>query len=161
MWGGVIIGFAGKKFSGSDKKYGLRRTRLENINKHRKTPSKSFHLKYGWNGILSRFNGVPMGFDEPVSWRNRMWTTIKATRIKGSKKWRAKNRLKVALSTLNPPQIHKVRELPIYGIADKRLVITVAPQKDICPQGRTYPRNAVPIKSSKIKIPLNQVDIKW
>ena len=24
-------------------------------------------------------------------------------------------------------------------------MITVAPQKDICPQGRTYPRNAVAI----------------
>jgi len=36
-------------------------------------------------------------------------------------------------------------------MADKRLVITVAPQKDICPQGRTYPRKAVPI-TKNIKI---------
>jgi len=36
--------------------------------------------------------------------------------------------------------------VPKKGIADKRLVITVAAQYDICPQGKTYPKNAVPIK---------------
>lgn len=30
-------------------------------------------------------------------------------------------------------------------MADKRLVMTVAPQNDICPHGRTYPINAVAI----------------
>jgi len=35
--------------------------------------------------------------------------------------------------------------------------MTVAPQNDICPQGRTYPKNAVPIvKRSKIT-PIFQV----
>ena len=34
---------------------------------------------------------------------------------------------------------------PITGIAPKRPVITVAPQKDICPQGSTYPMKAVAI----------------
>jgi len=29
-----------------------------------------------------------------------------------------------------------------------RLIITVAPQKDICPHGKTYPRNAAPILST-------------
>lgn len=48
-----------------------------------------------------------------------------------------KNRVRVALSTEKPPQIHSTRSVPIYGIADSRLVITVAPQKDICPHGRT------------------------
>jgi hypothetical protein len=55
----------------------------------------------------------------------------------GRIKWNAKNRFKVALSTANPPQIHSTRDFPIYGMAEKRLVITVAPQKLICPQGRT------------------------
>lgn len=55
----------------------------------------------------------------------------------GRIKWNAKNRVRVALSTENPPQIHSTRVVPIYGIADKRLVITVAPQKDIWPQGST------------------------
>lgn len=32
--------------------------------------------------------------------------------------------------------------LPIRGMVDKVLVITVVPQKDICLQGRMYPENA-------------------
>jgi hypothetical protein len=65
--------------------------------------------------------------------------------INGSTKWIAKNRLSVALSTANPPHIHSTSILPIYGIAENRLVITVAPQNLICPQGSTYPMNAVAI----------------
>lgn len=57
----------------------------------------------------------------------------------------AKNRLRVALSTANPPHIHSTSILPMYGIAEKRLVITVAPQNLICPHGRTYPMKAVAI----------------
>lgn len=38
-----------------------------------------------------------------------------------------------------------------------RLVITVAPQKDICPHGSTYPIKAIIIKVTKIIIPENQV----
>jgi len=56
---------------------------------------------------------------------------------KGRRKWKVKNRVRVALSTEKPPQIHCTSEFPIYGTADSRLVITVAPQKDICPHGRT------------------------
>ena len=48
-----------------------------------------------------------------------------------------KNWIKVALSTSNPPHIHITKSPPIYGIAENKLVITVAPQKDIWPQGRT------------------------
>ena len=33
------------------------------------------------------------------------------------------------------------------------LVITVAPQKDICPHGRTYPINAAPIVAKRITTP--------
>lgn len=57
--------------------------------------------------------------------------------IKGRIKWNAKNRVRVALSTEKPPQIHSTRVVPMYGMADRRFVITVAPQKDICPHGRT------------------------
>ena len=63
----------------------------------------------------------------------------------GVMKWMAKKRVRVALSTANPPQTHSTSIFPIYGIADRRFVITVAPQKLICPQGRTYPRKAVSI----------------
>lgn len=51
----------------------------------------------------------------------------------------------MALSTANPPQTHSTKAVPTYGIAERRLVITVAPQNLICPQGRTYPTNAVAI----------------
>jgi hypothetical protein len=32
-------------------------------------------------------------------------------------------------------------------------VITVAPQKDIWPQGKTYPKNAAAITANKINVP--------
>jgi len=42
-------------------------------------------------------------------------------------------------------------------MADIRLVMTVAPQNDICPHGRTYPKNAVAIKMNRISVPDIQV----
>jgi len=46
---------------------------------------------------------------------------------------RQKNLFKVALFTENPPQINSTISCPTHGIALIRLVITVAPHKDICP----------------------------
>jgi len=43
----------------------------------------------------------------------------------------------VALSTENPPHNHSTMLEPIKGIAENKLVITVAPQKLIWPQGKT------------------------
>ena len=57
--------------------------------------------------------------------------------MNGRIKWNAKNRVSVALSTEKPPQIHSTNVVPMYGIAESRFVITVAPQKDICPHGST------------------------
>lgn len=37
-----------------------------------------------------------------------------------------------------------------------KFVITVAPQKDICPHGSTYPRKAVIIEIKKIVTPIIQ-----
>jgi len=45
--------------------------------------------------------------------------------------------------------------VPIPGMAVKRLVITVAPQKLICPQGKTYPIKAVAIIKINITTPEN------
>jgi hypothetical protein len=53
------------------------------------------------------------------------------------RKWREKNRVSVGLPTAKPPHNQITRSPPIIGIAEKRFVMTVAPQKDICPQGRT------------------------
>jgi hypothetical protein len=79
--------------------------------------------------------------------------------INGMIKWKEKNRLSVALSTANPPQTHWTIISPIYGIAESKFVITVAPQNDICPQGRTYPIKAAPIVRSKSRIPENHVRV--
>jgi hypothetical protein len=57
------------------------------------------------------------------------------------------------LSTLKPPQSQYTIESPIIGIAEARFVITVAPQKDICPHGSTYPKKAVIIVNKKIITP--------
>lgn len=61
----------------------------------------------------------------------------RAVMMNGRMKWNAKKRVRVALSTEKPPQIHSTKVVPIYGIADSRFVITVAPQNDICPHGST------------------------
>jgi len=68
-------------------------------------------------------------------------------------KWNEKNRVKVGLSTENPPQIHSTIVVPQCGIADNRFVITVAPQKDIWPHGSTYPTKAVSIEIKRIVVP--------
>lgn len=77
----------------------------------------------------------------------------------GTKKWKAKNRVKVALSTANPPHSQLTMSAPTYGMAENRLVITVAPQKDICPQGKTYPKKAAAITSNRSTTPTPQVSL--
>lgn len=57
--------------------------------------------------------------------------------MNGRRKWKAKNRVRVALSTEKPPQTHWTKVFPTYGTAESRFVMTVAPQKDIWPHGRT------------------------
>lgn len=83
------------------------------------------------------FVWIPRGLLDPVSCKNKKCTPTKALTIKGNKKWKAKNRVRVALSTENPPQSHFTTSSPINGIDEIKFVITVAPQNDICPQGRT------------------------
>lgn len=60
----------------------------------------------------------------------------------------------MGLPTANPPHNQNTISSPIHGIAENKFVITVAPQKDICPQGNTYPKKAVAIKINKIVVPL-------
>ena len=57
----------------------------------------------------------------------------------------------------DPPHSHLTVLIPTSGIADRVPVITVAPQNDICPQGRTYPKNAVAIIITIRIIPDNHV----
>lgn len=84
-----------------------------------------------------------------------IWIITIAVIKKGRIKWNVKNRVKVASLIENPPHSQRVMEVPIYGIDDKRLVITVAPQNLICPQGSTYPIKAVINSINKIVIPDN------
>lgn len=117
----------------------------------------SFHVKYGWNGDLSIFGFILNEFDDPLICRAiRCKITIKV-KIKGIMKCNMKNRDNVAWLIENPPHNHCTSVFPKYGIADIKLVITVAPQKDICPHGRTYPRKAVAIKIKIILVPEYQV----
>jgi len=109
---------------------------------------------------LSVFLFKPSGLFDPVWCRNSKWIRTIAAITNGIRKCNAKNRVSVALSTVNPPHTHWTTSVPTYGIADRRFVITVAPQNDICPQGNTYPINAVGIVRNKIATPIDHVCMK-
>lgn len=153
IWIGVFRGLAGLKFSGSPIENGAKSETHERTHKNIIIPRRSFEEKNGWKEILSLFAFTPVGELDPPIWREAKWIIIRAERINGSRKWIAKNRFRVACPTENPPQSHWTINLPMKGIADTRFVITVAPQKDIWPQGSTYPIKAVPIKAKRIEIP--------
>jgi len=78
---------------------------------------------------------------------------------KGKKKCKLKNLFKVASLTEKPPHNHKTISEPTNGIAENKLIITVAAQKLICPQGNTYPKNDVAIININIITPV--VHNKW
>lgn len=52
--------------------------------------------------------------------------TTKAAKMKGNKKCKLKNLFNVGWSTLLPPQINSTKSPPTNGIAENKLVITVA-----------------------------------
>jgi len=150
---GATKGFAILKFSTSPKILGLFDTR-SNPRIIIETKGKtSLTKKKGLNLTLSKFKTVTVGLDDPFSWRRIRWTKTKTAITIGNRKCKEKNRLRVGWETEGPPQIQVTKSIPTKGIADKTPVITVAPQKDICPQGRTYPKNAVAITASMITTP--------
>jgi len=120
----------------------------------------SFFKKKGWKGILSKLVCEPRGLEDPVWCRNIKCSTATARIPKGSRKCREKNRVRVGCDTEKFPHIHSTNVFPRYGIAEKIFVITVAPQNDICPQGSTYPKNAVAMVSSNRIIPVPQVSFR-
>ena len=109
---------------------------------------------------MSASDEIPIGLLDPVSWRKSRWTLVSAAMMNGRMKWKAKNQVRVALSTENPPQIHSTKLVPIYGIAERRLLMTLAPQNDNCPHNRMYPINAVAITANRIIIPMFHVSRK-
>lgn len=109
----MTSGFAGVKFSGSPKRFGENNAsdvRASNITTN---PRRSLYEKYGWKEILSASEFNPAGLFEPVSWRKSRCRMVAAATTNGSRKWNAKNRVSVALSTEKPPQIHWTRVSPM------------------------------------------------
>lgn len=101
------------KFSGSPSRLGENSANEVRANNIITNPRMSLYTKYGWNGILSASEFKPTGLFDPVSWRKRRWRMVAAAIINGRRKWNAKNRVSVALSTENPPQIHWTRVSPM------------------------------------------------
>ncbi len=62
---------------------------------------------------MSESDGIPEGLLDPVSCKNSRCTAASADTTKGRIKWKAKNRVRVALSTENPPQIHCTKSVPM------------------------------------------------
>lgn len=157
IWVGVIIGLAKIKFSGSPKKNGKRKIKISPNEKKRKKNQKSFEVKNQWKDKRLNFLGKFKGLFLPDKWRKKRWRMINPLKINGRQKCIIKNRERVGALTANPPQTKKTNFSPTIGTAERRLVITVAPQKLICPQGRTYPIKAVIILKRKITTPKFQV----
>ena len=153
MWTGAFRGFAGLKFSISPKAFGeikiIERIVVVTIT----IEIESFVVNVGLNFILSELVCVPVGLEDPFSWRKIRWVITITAINKGIMKWREKNRLIVGWEIDGPPQIQFTKSVPIIGMADNIPVITVAPQNDICPHGRTYPKKAVAIVISMITVP--------
>ena len=102
----------------------------------------------------------PRGFDDPEMCRKNKWIPLRAAIKNGRIKCNVKNRVNEALPIANPPQSQNTMSEPINGTAENKLVITVAPQKDICPQGSTYPKKAVAIVINKIVQPISHTCFK-
>lgn len=102
---------------------------------------------------------VPRGLLEPSLCSRMICTEDSEMMINGRIKCRAKNRVRVGSLIENPPQSHVVSVIPRYGIAVRRLVITVAAQNDICPHGRTYPKKAVAIRITRRAVPDSQTSL--
>jgi len=137
MCRGVVKGLASLEFSLSPSKRGICVTKIVTRIVVISNGVVSFLEKYGWKFILSRSDLVPIGLEEPGWCKNRKCTMTNPNKIIGIRKCSAKNRVRVAWETENPPQSQVTNGFPRYGIAEKMLVITVAPQKDICPHGST------------------------
>jgi len=115
---------------------------------------RSFTVNRGWNFIFSMSGDNPEGFEDPLSCSAIRWISAIAATTIGTRKCSEKNRFKVGWETEKFPHSHSTSSFPRIGIAENRLVITVAPQNDICPHGNTYPRKAAAIVRRSRAIPL-------
>jgi len=137
MCRGATRGLATLKFSTSPKMLGVFEIRVIIMIADRAVGSRSLIENRGLNFILSLLKFVFEGFEDPFSCSRIRCIMTRIDRIIGKRKCSEKNRFRVGLSTAGPPQIHVRRVFPTSGMAESTPVITVAPQKDICPHGRT------------------------
>jgi len=149
------MGFAGLKFSTSPRIFGVFDVIKIIISMIMRAGIVSLIENRGLNLILSIFVWELEGLEEPFSCNRIRWTNTKTVISIGRMKWREKKRFKVGWEIEGPPQIHVTRSFPTIGMADRTPVITVAPQNDICPHGRTYPKNAVAIIIKSMTTPDN------
>ena len=56
---------------------------------------------------------MPKGLFEPDSCRKVRWIKVRPAIVKGRRKCKAKNRVRVGLSTENPPHAHSTRVWPM------------------------------------------------
>jgi len=134
---GATRGFAGEKFSTSPSRFGWLDISIIIIIVVVNIGSVSFREKLGLNLILSMFGFVFVGLEDPFSCSMIRCINIISMITIGRMKCREKNRFSVGFLTEGPPQIHVTNSFPTIGIAESTPVITVAPQNDICPHGRT------------------------
>ena len=125
---GVFKGLAGIKFSGSPKKKGAINATEKNKTIIINNVKKSLIAKNFKKGILSIFIDNPKGFLDPFSWSKKIWIITMADNKNGIKKCNIKKRVKVPWPIENPPHSQSTMSWPINGIAEAKLVITVAPQ---------------------------------
>ena len=109
----------------------MKKTNTANIKTKAIKPTESLAVKYGVKGTVSEpgFTSMPSGLLDPTICSATTCSPTTPKMTKGSKKWSEKNRFRVALSTQKPPHNHVTIGSPMIGIAEKRFVITVAPQK--------------------------------
>jgi len=112
MCSGVAKGLASFEFSVSPINSGICVVSVRSVKAAMIRGVVSFLEKYGWNFILSKLGLVPVGFDDPLLWSINKWINTIALRIIGTKKWRAKNRVRVGCDTENPPQSHLTSGFP-------------------------------------------------
>lgn len=79
-------GLAGVKLSGSPRRLGANRANDVRPSSIATNPRRSLYEKYGWNEILSASELIPAGLLEPVSCKNRRWSTVAAAITNGNRK---------------------------------------------------------------------------
>jgi len=132
----IIAPHAGYAYSGETAAYAYDIINPEKINRIF-IPKKSFTIYNGDIAAVSKRNAIPVGEFDPNSCNKIRCIIDKANNKKGKKKCRLKNLFKVASFIEKPPHNQSRISFPINGIADIKLVITVAARKLICPQGNT------------------------